>query len=280
MTTDIEAPRRAPAANLPGTLRVGLARGAVELRQFFRQKEFVIFTFSLPAFLLVLLGSIFQDRYEGTGVSGSQVLAASMIGAGIVSTSFVSMGLGVALDRENGTLKRLRGTPMTAPAYFIGKIVLVGVSSLAQAALMLGVGVLMFDLSLPADAAGWLTFAWIFLLAVTSCTLLGVAMSTIARSLNGATAGINIVYLGLQFISGVFVNPITALPTAMVAVSSFFPVKWICQGLRSVFLPDTMAAYEMAGTWELGRVALVLGAWCVLGLVLCKVTFRWTNRSE
>jgi ABC-2 type transport system permease protein len=75
----------------------------------------------------------------------------------------------------------------------------------------------------------------------------------------------------------VFVTPITMLPTAMVDVASFFPVKWICQGLRSVFLPDSMASYEMAGTWELGKVALVLGAWCAAGLVLCRLTFRWTD---
>jgi ABC-2 type transport system permease protein len=87
----------------------------------------------------------------------------------------------------------------------------------------------------------------------------------------------NLLYVGFQFISGVFVTPVTALPTVMVDVASVFPVKWICQALRSVFLPDSMASYEMAGTWELGKVALVLGAWVVAGLVLCRLTFRWSD---
>ena len=43
----------------------------------------------------------------------------------------------------------------------------------------------------------------------------------------------------------------------------------MAQGLRSVFLPDALAAQEPAGCWELGRVALVLGIWCVVGLLLC-----------
>ena len=30
---------------------------------------------------------------------------------------------------------------------------------------------------------------------------------------------------------------------------------------------------------ELGRVALVLGLWCVVGLVLCVRTFRWQDRG-
>jgi ABC-2 type transport system permease protein len=50
--------------------------------------------------------------------------------------------------------------------------------------------------------------------------------------------------------------------------------------LRSVFLPESFAAREAAGSWELGRVALILGAWCVAGLVLCLLTFRWTGKRD
>jgi ABC-2 type transport system permease protein len=262
---------------LPNPVSLGLARGTVELRHFFRQKEAVVFTFAMPALLLTLLGSIFGGNYEGTGVTAGQMFAAGMIGAGIVSTSFVSMGTGVVFDREDGTLKRLRGAPVPPAAYFLGKIVLVGVSSLAEVIVLLLVGMLLFGLKLPATPEKWLTLGWIFVLATTSCGLLGIAASALARSPNGATAIMNLLYVGFQFVSGVFVTPITTLPAAMVDIASFFPVKWICQGLRSVFLPDSMASYEMARTWALGRVALVLGAWCVAGLVLCRLTFRWTD---
>jgi ABC-2 type transport system permease protein len=61
-------------------------------------------------------------------------------------------------------------------------------------------------------------------------------------------------------------------------VAAIFPLKWMAQGLRSVFLPDALAAVEPAGSWELGRTALVLAAWCVAGLVLCVATFRWQDR--
>jgi ABC-2 type transport system permease protein len=52
----------------------------------------------------------------------------------------------------------------------------------------------------------------------------------------------------------------------------------MCQGLRGVFLPESAQVLEQAGSWELGRVALVLAAWCVGGLVLCLLTFRWKDR--
>ncbi|MEU8079938.1 ABC transporter permease [Catellatospora citrea] len=265
-------------APLPSTLRTGLSRGAVEVKQFFRERDAVVFTFALPSCILIMLGFIFDEPLEGYAqVHASQVFAAGMIAYGIVSTAFISIGIGISGDRDDGTLKRLRATPATAGAYLIGKIVLVAVTTLAEITLMLAVGVLLFGLKLPTDAGRWLTFGWLLALSVIACTLLGIAASALARSARSAPAVMNLPVLALQFSSGIFVN-IAALPAAMTAVSSVFPVKWMGQGFRSVFLPDGLAAQEVAGQWEHGRTALVLAAWCLLGLVLCLATFRWTDR--
>jgi ABC-2 type transport system permease protein len=263
-------------AALPSTFGVGTARGGAELKQFFRQKEQVVFTFTFPAIILVLLGSIFDGVYPG-GVTGGQVFTASMIGAGIVATSFLNLGISVALDREDGTLKRLRGTPMPAAAYFLGKMFLVAVASLAEFVLLMVVGMAMFDLSLPAESSRWFTFAWVFVLSIVSCSLLGIAASSLAKSAQSAAAVVNVPYIALQFMSGVYI-PIDQVPEWMRTIGSLFPIKWAAQGFRSVFLPDSMMVKEAAGSWELGRTALVLGAWSVLGLVLCLLTFRWTNK--
>lgn len=259
------------------TLGIGLARGGIELKQFFRAREQVVFTFAFPLLILTLLGSIFKNTYP-TGVTSSQVFTASMVGAGIIATSFVNLSVSVALNRDDGTLLRLRGTPMSAVSYFLGKVVLVAVASLAEAVLVLGIGKLLFDVQLPSTVDKWITFVWVFVLSVVSCSMLGIATSTLARSAQSAAAVSNVPYIALQFISGVYINPITQLPAGMVTVASFFPVKWVCQGFRAVFLPDSMKIYEMAGSWELGKTALVLGGWSVAGLVLCLLTFRWSNR--
>jgi ABC-2 type transport system permease protein len=269
MTTDLR---------LPSTGRVGLSRGGVEILQFFRDRTALIFTFLFPALLLLLFGTIFTDDFDG--VSAAQVFSASMIAYGIVSTSFITMGVGIATDREDGTLKRLRGTPVTASSYFLGKLVLVAVLTAAEVVVLLAVGVLVFDVPLPSDAGHWFTFSWLFVLSVISCGLLGIAASALVRSARTAGAVLNVPVVALQFLSGVFIHPITQLPDWMITVASIFPVKWMAQGFRSVFLPDSAAQFEAAGAWEHGRIALVLGAWCVVGLVLCLMTFRWTNRRD
>jgi ABC-2 type transport system permease protein len=264
----------------PGALALGLARGAVELKTFFRQKEAVVFTFSLPVVLLILLGTLFSGEIEGTGVTVGSLFAAGMIAAGVASTSFVNLGIGIATDRDDGTLKRLRGSPMPAASYFFGKIVLVLAASLAEAALVIGVGWLLFDLSLPMELGRWLTFGWVFALGVTGCALLGIAASSLARTARSAPAVMNLPYLSLMFVSGIYFIPIADLPSWVIQLGSFFPFKWMAQGFRSVFLPDTLTGLEVAGAWEHGRVALVLAAWCVGGLVLCLTTFRWRSRRE
>jgi ABC-2 type transport system permease protein len=86
-------------------------------------------------------------------------------------------------------------------------------------------------------------------------------------------------FLVLQFISGVYIS-IDTIPDWMLNIGALFPLKWMCQGLRGVFLPESAQVLEQAGSWEFGRIALVLGAWCVGGLALCLLTFRWKNRRD
>jgi ABC-2 type transport system permease protein len=264
---------RAPT---PAVVRIGFSRVIPELKMFYRRPEQVVLTFSMPAVICLLLGSIFSAKLPYGNVSTGAVIAASMLAYGILSTSFVNLGISIAADRETGALRRLHGTPTTATAYFIGKIMLVFVVSLAEAALLLLVGVLAFGLRLPTDVFGWFTLTWVFLLGVISCSLLGVLISNVASSAVSAAALTNGPAVGLQFVSGTYV-PIMVLPTWMLVIGSLFPVKWMAQGFRSVLLPPEMAAIEPAGSWEHWRIFFVLAAWSIGGLIGCLTVFRWSE---
>jgi ABC-2 type transport system permease protein len=188
------------------------------------------------------------------------------------------LALWAAVARDDGTIKRLRSTPMPPVAYFLGKVGLVALTSLAQFTLLLGVAKLGFGVQLPTDAGRWATFVWVFLLGVAAGTVLGIAFSSLASSSRSVGAIVIAPTLILQFISGVYFA-FTDLPEWLKQVASLFPLKWIAQGMRSVFFPDDWQTQEMAGTWEPGRTALVLAVWLVAGLVVCARTFRWTKRG-
>ncbi len=82
----------------------------------------------------------------------------------------------------------------------------------------------------------------------------------------------------LQFISGVFFV-YDDLPAWMRNIAELFPLKWMAQGMRSVFLPDSYQSIEADGSWQLGLGAVVLGVWLVVGLAACLWTFRWSRRD-
>jgi ABC-2 type transport system permease protein len=265
------------AQGLPPLTSVYRSRASVELKEFFRQRESVVFTLLLPVLLLVVFGAVL-DYDIGFGVTFTQYFMAGIIAAGILGASLQNMAISIATERSDGTLKSLAGTPMPRSAYFVGKVVQVLAVTVVIIAVLLLIGVVFYDIKLP-SGRDWITFAWVTALGASACTLLGVALSSLAKSGRSASATVTPFALLLQFISGVFFQ-FGSIPTWMQTVAAFFPLKWMGQGLRSVFLPDALAAQEPAGSWELGRVALVLALWCVAGLVLCISTFRWQDRGS
>lgn len=253
-------------------------QGALEIKQFLRSRESVVFTMAFPVIMILIFASIFTGDI-GNGVRFTQYFVTGMIATGLMAVGFQSLAIQIPIERDRGVLKRLRGTPVPKWVYFAGKVIMVAAIGAAETALLLAVAAGLFDLRLPDSAGKWFTFAWVCLLGITACTLCGIAFSSLARTGRGAPAVVTPVALVLQFISGVFFV-FTSLPAWMQQVAALFPLKWMCQGLRAVFLPDAFATQEPAGTWELGRVALVLAAWCVIGLALCLTTFRWTSRRD
>ena len=260
-------------SKLPSTLKIGISRGFLEVKQFMRQRESVVFTLLFPVLLLLIFGSVFKDEIA-PGVTFSQYFVAGMIASGLVNTGFQQLAITIPMERDDGTLKRLRGTPAPASSYFIGKIILVFVSMSIQVILLLIFGVLLYGIALPSDSAHWITFIWVMLIGLISSTLLGIAFSSVPKSGRGASAVVSPIVIILQFFSGVFFV-FTQLPSWMQNLAAIFPLKSLTQGMRAVFLPDSFAAQEVAGSWELGKIALFLGMWSIAGFFLALKTFRW-----
>ena len=258
------------------TLRIGLLRGSIELKQFLRQKESVVFTLFFPLLLLVIFGSVFNNTIA-PGVKLSQYFISGMIASGLVSSGFQQLAINIPMERDTGALKRLRGTPMSPISFFIGKTLLVFLTMLIQVFILLLAGALFFHIHIPNTSVLWLRFIWVVVLGSACSTVLGIALAGIIKSGWGAAAVVTPIVLVLQFSSGVFFQ-YSSLPSWMQKVAAVFPLKWLTQGMRSVFLPDSFAGQEVAHSWELGRVALVLSAWLIVGTILATRSFKWSRQ--
>ena len=258
---------------IPSALNLGIRRGGLEIRQFARQRESVVFTLLFPVILLAIFGSVFKDTIA-PGVTFSQYFVAGMIASGLVNTGFQALAITIPMERDVGGLKRLRGTPMPASSYFIGKAILIAVSMIIQIVLLFGFGLLFFGVEMPTELSKWITFTWLVLLGSACSTALGIAFSIVPKSGRGASAVVSPIVIILQFFSGVFFV-FTQLPTWMQQLAAIFPLKWLTQGMRSVFLPDSFAAEEVAKSWENGRTFTILMAWLVIGIFFSVRKFKW-----
>ncbi|MBK0422153.1 ABC transporter permease [Leucobacter sp. CSA2] len=280
------APTRAVGAGrAPGILRAGLSALVIELRGYVRTPDTIVFTFLFPILMLGIFSVAFESMGkvgalpDGTGgVTMAEYYLPGMVAAGIFLSGVQNLAIDIAREKSDGWLRRLGATAISPVSYFIGKAGMILITSLAQAALLIAVAKFAFDVRLPEEPELWLRFAWLFALGIVTMTMLGIALSSLPRSSRSATAVVLPVVLLLQFISGVYLQ-FTMLPEWLQNFASLFPLKWLAQGMRSVFLPEHFAKAELSGSWDLGLVAVNLGIWLVVGLVISLITFRWTRRS-
>jgi ABC-2 type transport system permease protein len=264
---------------------LGWSRIRYEVLIYFRQSDTIFFTFLFP---VVMLG-IFSVAFQGLGNvgaapdgSGGITQAAyylpGMIAAGILLSGVQNLAVDIAVEKSDGTLKRLGGTPLPVVSYFFGKMGQVIATSILQILLLLLMAHFAFGVALPTDPEPWLRFAWIYALGIVTSAVLGIALSAVPRTGKSATAVIIPIVLVLQFISGVYLR-FSLLPAWLQNIAGLFPLKWIAQGMRSVFLPASFESAEPSGSWQLGWIAIVLLIWLVAGLVASRLTFRWIRKD-
>lgn len=255
-------------------------RFAIEVKEFYRSREQMIFIFAFPLIFMVLFGSMLGDQdVAGTGVTFAQYFMAGMIATGIINTGFQSLAMSIAIDRDQDLLKRIHGSPLPATSFFVGKLIQVLAVSIIQIAALIALGVGVYDVELPNEAGTWATFAWVFILGTGASVSLGIAMSSLLRNAKAGSAILTPIILFLQFISGVFFV-YTQVPEFLQRIAEIFPLKWLAQGMRSVFLPDSFESAEAQGSWQLPMVAIVLAAWFIVGLILAVRTFRWQRPDD
>jgi ABC-2 type transport system permease protein len=261
------------------TVAVGLHRGIAEVRAFARNGGALSISIVMPVALMLLFGTLFKGDVHGTHVPFRLVVATGVLASVGVQCGFASLAGIVAAEREDGTMKRLMGMPFSLTSYFIAKTFLLVTLALVQVALGLLVAVLVLHLPLPTQPGRWLTFAWVLGLGLLASAMLGIIVGSIIPGARMASTFTSLPFVLLQFVSGVFYT-FTALPRGLQIAGDLFPLKWMVQGMHSVFLPDEMLRAEPSHSWQHPQIALVLGAWAVGGLLLSGLLFRWRGGSK
>ena len=228
----------------------------LERRMFWRNPSAAFFNFALPLIFLALFGAVFAGDQENL-----DVLVPGIAGMSVVSTTFVAMAYNLVFLREEGVLKRLRGTPLPAGAY-LGAL---AANAVTNAAIQLGIvivaGRVFFGVGWPQD---WLQLA-VFAAAGVACfSLLGAALAHAIPNFDATAPYVNAAFLPLIAISGVFFDAAEA-PGFLRDIAEALPLVHLIDGLKGAMVTG-------AANWS---DLVVIGLWTAAGAVLAVRGFRW-----
>ena len=239
-----------------------------EQRLFWRSRELAFFTFLLPILFFLLLGSVYGgDKIEG--VKGSSYLLAGLLGYGVIATTFAGLAITTVIRREEGILKRVRGTPLPPWAYVGAVLASILFVYALQSIVLILLGRLAFDVPFPHR---WLSLVLALLLGGVAFASMGLALTAAIRSAEGSSAVVNAIYLPMSFISGAFFSA-HSFPNFLEAIANVLPLTHFIRLIRDVLLHGE----QIWTNWE---AVAVVAAWGLGGVVAALRWFRWEPRER
>lgn len=239
---------------------------------FWRNPAAVFFTVLLPVVFLFIFATIFgSDEIEALGgIKTTTYYVPAIITLAVVSATAQSLAISLTVARENGILKRGRGTPMPSWVFIAGRVGNAIVLSVLGLVVVATIGRIVYDVEIPWDRMPAVLVT--LTVGAASFCCIGVALTAIITSEDAAPAITNAVLLPLYFLSGVFI-PESEIPAGVLSVADVFPIRHFFEAFFAAWNPLT------AGSgFEWGHLAIVAG-WGIAALLIALRTFRWTPRG-
>ncbi len=232
-----------------------------ENRAFWRNPPAAFFTFAFPLIFMVIFNVLF-------GADAAGFFTPAIIVFGVVSATYTNLAMAVTIARDEGILKRIRGTPLPPWAYLAGRIGHAVVIGFLLVAIVAGFGALLYGVEVP-----WGALPAMLLVLVVSCaafSALGLAVSGLIPNADAAPAIVNATILPVLFISNVFVQMESA-PEWLGTVSHLLPVRHFANAMMDLYASGAGAGVPWK---EVGVIIL----WGMIGVVAALRFFSWEPR--
>jgi ABC-2 type transport system permease protein len=243
-------------------MKVFLHQLRFEQLLFWRSREAAFFVFAFPLILFVLLSSVYTGRYLGKPAAWS--VLAGILGYGAANTGFAGLSLLLVTRREMGFLKRVRSTPIQPTVYLTAVLTSILLVFLLQAIGLFALGRLMKGTPFPHHP---LSMMLVILLGASAFAAMGLGITSLIRSAEGASAVVNTILLPMAFLSGGF-GPTAHYPRVLRAIGDVLPLKYFVQLVYAVYLHGHQI-------WARPGSIAVVAAWGIGGGLLAMRHFRW-----
>lgn len=253
-------------------LVLALRQVKYENRSFWRNPPAAFFTFALPLMFLVIFNAVFGSNeleVPGGTTNTSTFYVPAIAALSVISACYTNIAMMVSIARDQGLLKRTRGTPLPPWVYLFGRIVHATIIAVLLVAIVTAAGALFYDVDVPTNTMP--AFIVTLALGAAAFCALGIAITAVIPNADASPAIVNATILPLLFMSDVFI-PLKDAPAWFRWIGEVFPVKHFSESLQTAFNP-----FETGSGFEPERLA-VLAAWGVIGLVAAARFFSWEPR--
>jgi ABC-2 type transport system permease protein len=242
-------------------------------KAFWRNPASVFFTVMFPVVLLLIFATVFGDETVDVrgGIETTTYYVPAIITLSVISATMQSLAMSLVIAREDGRLKRSRGTPMPPWVFIAGRVGNSIVTALMMLALLAAIGRVLYGVDIPWERMPAILLALVVGAAAFCC--LGIALTAAIPSQDAAAPIVNALLLPLYFLSGVFI-PDDQLPSGVIHFADLFPIRHFFEAFFEAYVPA--AGGGSAVSWD--NLA-VLAIWGIAGLLLAIRYFRWTPRS-
>jgi ABC-2 type transport system permease protein len=267
----------------PNPVRLVWVQARHHDRTFWRNPLGAFFTAAFPLLLLLILGLLFGgerlligERWVSSepdtpgAVPSAQVITPAMAAFAVAMAGYIHVAGATAADRADGTLERLRATPLPSWGYLTGRILAAVWIALLTATLVIAAGGLLTEMEIA-----WRGIpAALLTVVVGAITFAALGLMLVALVPPGSVQAIAFAtLLPLAFISEIFLHG-NALPAGVAAVASAFPLRHLGVALRDALDPATAGA---GLDWI--ALAVMLG-WTVCAGLLAAARFSWDPRTD
>ena len=240
-----------------------------ELTSLWRTPITMILSVGFPLLFFILIAALIGNETldARSGVRLAQFVAPGFASFGVVMATFSFLAVGFAEARSTGVLKRQNGTPLPRWALLGGRIGAALLLGLIATALVLGVGVVFYDVQLFGRTLAAVVVTLV--LSAVTFSALGLAAAVLLPTPQATLAVTNGIVIPISFFSDIFVFGGTT-PGWMSTIGWLFPLKH----LVNVFA-DALNPYLTGNGFQPDHLAAI-AAWGVAGALAA----AWGLRRE
>jgi len=207
-----------------------------------------------------------EEKTNDKKLSYYDFILAGILGLSVMNSSVIGIAVSMSKYRVDKILKRITTTPVPTWAFILAEVISRLMLNLAQIAVILAIGIYMFDANIYGNVY---VLVGVAMLGALLFQLLGFVIASLSKTTDAAQGMGTAITIPMMFLGGVFF-PIDSLPRWLFSIVQYLPLSPLLRILRGV-------SSEGLSPFSNPQNIYIVSAWIVAALLFSVWKFRLTD---